>query len=103
MFFLFFSELKFHAINNCIQYSILISFQLVKICPVAWTKQYVELSFLEHHSCECRYGNQTASKSAQELFLKAVNFFIDFILFITILKHNYLLLRPKQNHKRCQR
>ncbi|XP_017311733.1 vascular endothelial growth factor A [Ictalurus punctatus] len=31
-----------------------VTIQLVKICPVAWTKQYVELSFLEHHSCECR-------------------------------------------------
>ncbi|XP_017538959.1 vascular endothelial growth factor A isoform X3 [Pygocentrus nattereri] len=31
-----------------------ITMQLVKISPSQRTRQYVELSFLEHHSCECR-------------------------------------------------
>ncbi|XP_022542785.1 vascular endothelial growth factor A [Astyanax mexicanus] len=31
-----------------------ITMQLVRISPAQRTRQYVQLSFLEHHSCECR-------------------------------------------------
>ncbi|XP_072539733.1 vascular endothelial growth factor A isoform X2 [Salminus brasiliensis] len=31
-----------------------ITMQLVRISPAQRTRQYVQLSFLEHHNCECR-------------------------------------------------
>ncbi|KAI4885423.1 hypothetical protein NFI96_018049, partial [Prochilodus magdalenae] len=68
-----------------------VTMQLVKINPAQRTRQYVQLSFLEHHSCECRYANQAA---VLLLRLAHETCITDLMLFITF--------RPRKSHNRYQ-
>ncbi|KAM9435772.1 vascular endothelial growth factor A [Clarias gariepinus] len=44
-----------------------VTIQLLRISPVKRTQQYVELSFLEHHSCECRPNRNHMKYERQRL------------------------------------
>ncbi|XP_060772090.1 snake venom vascular endothelial growth factor toxin ICPP [Neoarius graeffei] len=44
-----------------------VTIQLVRISPVVWTQKYVELSFIEHRSCQCRPKQNHGKDQRQRL------------------------------------